>query len=88
MSNSSLPDVNTVAKSTRAFAKDVTERVIWTFLGGTTAVIVAAGPADMLHASFWEAVGTGGLAAVVSLVKGFAARGIGARNSASTVSGV
>jgi len=87
MSNS-LPDVNTVVKTARTYAKDLAERVIWTFLGGTIAVVVAAGPADVLHASFWQAAATGGVAAVVSLVKGLAARGFGAKNSASTVPGV
>jgi cation transport ATPase len=84
----SLPDVNTVAKTARTYAKDLAERVIWSFLGGTIAVVVAAGPADMLHADFWKAAGVGGLTAVVALVKGLAARGIGAKNSASTAPGV
>jgi len=88
MSSSSLPDVNTVVKTASVYAKDLAERVIWTFLGGTAAVIVAAGPADMFHASFWQAAGTGGVAAVVSLVKGLAARWVSLRNSASTASGV
>ena len=88
MSSNSLPDAQTVVKTARTYAKDLTERVIWTFLGGTTAVVTAAGPADMLHASFWEAVGVGGLAAVVSLAKGIAARLVGTKNSASTASGV
>lgn len=88
MSSSSLPSVDTVVKTARTYAKDLTERVIWTFLGGTTAVVAAAGPADMLHASFWQAAGVGGLAAVVSLVKGLGARLVGTKNSASTVSGV
>jgi hypothetical protein len=85
---SSLPDVNTAIRTVRTYAKDLAERVIWTFLGGTAAVVVAAGPADMLHASFWKAAGVGGLAAVVSLVKGLAARVVGAKNSASTAPGV
>lgn len=85
---SPLPDVDTIVKTASTYAKDLTERVIWTFLGGTTAVITAAGPADMLHASFWEAVGVGGFAAVVSFAKGLGARLIGAKNSASTASGV
>jgi hypothetical protein len=42
----------------------------------------------MLHASFWEAVGVGGLAAVVSFAKGLGARLTGSKNSASTASGV
>ena len=87
MSNE-LPSVTTVVKTAKTYGRDLAERVIWTFLGGTAAVIAAAGPADMFHASFWQAAGTGGLAAVVSLVKGLGARWIGLRNSASTASGV
>ncbi|MEU9405023.1 hypothetical protein AB0E08_04845 [Streptomyces sp. NPDC048281] len=88
MSSASLPSVNTVVKTAGTYARDLAERVIWTFLGGTTAVVVASGPADMFHASFWQAAGTGGVAAVVSLVKGLAARWVSVRNSASTASGV
>ena len=88
MSNSSLPDVNTVVKTAKTYGRDLAERVIWTFLGGTAAVVTAAGPGDMFHASFWQAAGVGGLAAVVSLVKGLGARWISVRNSASTASGV
>lgn len=83
-----LPDVNTVVKTARTYAKDLAERVIWSFLGGTVAVLVAAGPADMLHVGFWKAASVGGLTAVVALVKGLAARGLGAKNSASTAPGV
>jgi hypothetical protein len=88
MSNSSLPDVNTVVKTATTYAKDLAERVIWTFLAAVAGVALAAGPADMLHASFWQAVATAGVAAVVSLVKGLLARGFGAKNSASTAPGV
>lgn len=88
MSTPQLPNVQTVVKTAATYGKDLAERVVWTFLGGTTAVVVASGPADMFHATFWQALGTGGVAAVVSLVKGLAARGLGARNSASTASGV
>lgn len=88
MASPSLPNVTTVIKTAKVYARDLAERVIWSFLGGTVAVVVAAGPADMFNASFWQAAGTGGVAAVVSLVKGLAARGIGAKNSASTASGV
>lgn len=88
MSDLNLPNVDTVVKTAGTYARDLAERVIWTFLGGTTAVVVASGPADMLHASFWQAAGTGGLAAVVSLLKGLAARWRGATNSASTAKGV
>ncbi|MFG2780838.1 hypothetical protein ACGFY7_23660 [Streptomyces prunicolor] len=88
MSEINLPEVDTVVKTAATYARDLAERIVWSFLGGTTAVVVAAGPADMFHASFWQAVGTGGLAAVVSLGKGLAARWRGATNSASTAKGV
>jgi hypothetical protein len=88
MSDTSLPAVNTVVKTAKTYGRDLAERVTWSFLGGTAAVVTASGPADMFHASFWQAAGTGGLAAVVSLVKGLAARWVNVRNSASTASGV
>ncbi|MEV7394360.1 hypothetical protein [Streptomyces sp. NPDC091215] len=88
MSTPSLPNVNAAVKTARTYALDLAERVIWTFLATVSGVLLAAGPADMFHASFWQAVGTAGVAAVVSLVKGFIARGFGARNSASTAPSV
>lgn len=88
MSTPSLPDVDTVVKTAKTYGRDLAERVTWSFLGGTAAVATAAGPGDMFHASFWQAVGVGGLAAVVSLLKGLGARWIGMRNSASTASSV
>ena len=84
----SLPDVDTVVKTARTYAIDLGERVLFTFLAAEAAVVTAAGPADMFHASFWQATGAAGLAAVVTLVKGVVARGIGAKNSASTAPGV
>ena len=87
MSNE-LPSVDTVVKTAKTYGRDLAERVVWTFLGGTAAVVAASGPVDMFHASFWQAAGTGGLAAVVSLVKGLGARWVGLRNSASSVAGV
>ncbi|MFC8002907.1 hypothetical protein ACFUCH_03565 [Streptomyces olivaceus] len=84
MSNISLPAADTVVKTARTYAVDLIERIIWTFLGAAGAVALAAGPADMLSVSFWEGAGTAGLAAVVTLVKGVAARLIGPKNSAST----
>lgn len=84
MAEINLPDTQTVVKTARTYAVDLIERIIWTFLGAAGAVALAAGPADMLSVSFWEGVGTAGLAAVVTLVKGIAARLIGPKNSAST----
>jgi hypothetical protein len=88
MSEINLPDVDTVVKTGATYARDLAERVVWSFLGGATAVTVAAGPADMLNASFWQSVGAGGLAAAFALLKGVAARIVGEKNSASTVAGV
>jgi hypothetical protein len=83
-----LPSAETVVKTAATYGKDLTERVIFTFLAAEAAIATAAGPADMLHVSFWQAMGTGGLAAVATLLKGVAARAFGEKNSASTVPGV
>ncbi|MFD4572109.1 hypothetical protein ACFWNK_01740 [Streptomyces sp. NPDC058417] len=88
MSEINLPPAETVVKTARTYVVDLIERVIWTFLGAAGAVALAAGPADMLSVSFWQGVGTAGIAAVVTLVKGLFARLVGATNSASTAAGV
>jgi len=88
MAVSPLPAAETVVKTAKTYARDLAERTVWSFLGGATAVTVAAGPADMFDASFWQAVGAGGLAAAFALLKGVAARAVGAKNSASTAPGV
>ncbi|HEX5596101.1 MAG TPA: hypothetical protein VFX61_08835 [Micromonosporaceae bacterium] len=88
MSELNFPPTQTVVKTARTYAVDLIERIIWTFLGAAGAVAFAAGPADMLSVSFWQGVGTAGLAAVVTLVKGIAARFVGPKNSASTAPSV
>ncbi|MEU9643589.1 hypothetical protein [Streptomyces sp. NPDC048188] len=88
MSEINLPAAETDVKTARTYAVDLIERVLWTFLGAAGAVALAAGPADMLSVSFWEGTGTAGFAAVVTLVKGIAARLIGPKNSASTAPSV
>jgi hypothetical protein len=85
---SPLPSAETVVQTAASYGKDLAERVVFTFLAAEAALLTAAGPADMFHAGFWQATGASGLAAVVTLVKGIAARAIGQRNSASTVPGV
>jgi hypothetical protein len=84
----STPDFPAIGKTAATYAKDLGERVVWTFVVASGGVALAAGPADMFHASFWQTVGTAGIAAVGSLVKGLAARLMGDKNSASTASGV
>jgi hypothetical protein len=83
-----IPAFPALAKTATTYAKDLGERVIWTFLVASGGVALAAGPASMFHASFWQTVGTAGIAAVGSLVKGVVARVVGDKNSASTASGV
>lgn len=84
----SLPDAQTVVKTAKTYAKDLAERVVWTGLTAASGVALAAGPADMFSASFWETVGVAGIAAAGSLLKGMAAKAFGVKNSASTASGV
>lgn len=79
----SIPDNNVILKTAETYAKDLAERVIWTFLLAAGGVAVASGPADMFHASFWETVGTAGLVAVGTLIKGVIAKFRGDPNSAS-----
>ena len=74
----------TVIKTAQTYAKDLAERVIWTFLLAAGGVALAAGPVDMLNLSFWKTVGVAGITAVGSLVQGVLAKFIGDKNSAST----
>ncbi|MCD9196086.1 hypothetical protein [Streptomyces albireticuli] len=77
-----------VIRTAKTYARDLAERVIWTFLLAAGGIALAAGPADMLNVSFWHTVATAGIAAVGSLLKGLFARVIGDPNSASTSSAV
>ncbi|MBQ1167429.1 hypothetical protein KBZ21_56450, partial [Streptomyces sp. A73] len=60
------------------------ERVLATFVVAAAGVALAAGPADMFSASFWQTMGAAGIAAAASHVKGLLAKGIGNTRSAST----
>ncbi|MFF1702615.1 hypothetical protein [Streptomyces sp. NPDC058252] len=88
MSSIGIPDAQTVIKTGATYARDLAERVASTFVVAAGGVAVAAGPADMFHASFWQTMGAAGVAAAASLVKGMAARAFGTKNSASLVQGV
>ncbi|MBT2449488.1 hypothetical protein J7F03_20825 [Streptomyces sp. ISL-43] len=83
-----FPSADVVLKTGKTYAKDLTERVLWTGATAVGGVLVAAGPADMLHVSFWKSVGVAGIIAAGTLVKGLAARLFGDPNSASTAKGV
>ncbi|MFF7023067.1 hypothetical protein ACFY97_18940 [Streptomyces klenkii] len=77
-----------IIRTARTYATDLAERVIWTFLLAAGSVALAAGPGDMFDLSFWQTVGTAGIAAAGSLLKGILARAIGDPNSASTSTSV
>lgn len=79
----STPNFPALGKTAVAYARDLAERVTATFVVAGGGVLIAAGPADMFHASFWQSVGVAGIAASGSLVKGILARVFGDKNSAS-----
>lgn len=89
MPDLTLPgDAESVLKTGAAYAKDLAERTIATFVVAASGVGIAAGPADMFHASFWQTMGAAGIAASGSLLKGMLARAFGTKNSASLAKGV
>lgn len=89
MSDYTLPgDAETAIKTATAYGKDLAERTIATFVVAASGVGIAAGPADMFHASFWQTMGAAGIAASGSLLKGMLARAFGTKNSASLAKGV
>lgn len=60
----------------KAYIIDLTERVLATFTGAATASLALAGT-EILHVSVWEGAALAGSAAVISLLKGLAARYLG-----------
>lgn len=61
---------------TRAFLRDLTERVIATFCQALAALLIASGT-GLLDTSWGTALSLAGMTAFVSLLKGVAARGLG-----------
>lgn len=88
MSEINLPNVDTVVKTGATYARDLAERTLATAVVAAGGVAVAAGPADMFHASFWQTMGAAGIAAAGTLLKGMLARAFGVKNSASLAKGV
>lgn len=83
-----IPDTGTLTRTATAYARDLAERILSTFFVAVAGVLIAAGPADMFHASFWQSVGVAGIAAAGSLVKGLIARLRGDKDTASLAKGV
>jgi hypothetical protein len=88
MSEIHLPNTDTVVKTAATYARDLAERTLATAVVAAASVGIAAGPADMFHASFWETMGAAGIAAAGTLLKGMIARAFGTKNSASLAKGV
>ena len=80
-----FPDAQNVVKTGKTYARDLTERVLSTFLEGFVAGIVVTQP---LNVSMWHAAAVGGVAAAGSLVKGWFAKLRDVKNSASLAKGV
>lgn len=81
-------DAETVIKTAKTYGRDLAERTLATAVVAAGGVAVAAGPADMFHASFWETMAAAGIAAGGTLLKGMLARAFGTKNSASLAKGV
>jgi hypothetical protein len=88
MSLPNLTQLGGLAKTAKAYALDLGERVLATFAVATGGVLTTATAGNVGHASFWQAVGIGGVAAAYSLVKGVLAKVVGDSNSASLIKGV
>lgn len=84
----SLPAADTVVKTATTYARDLAERTLATAVVAAGGVAVAAGPADMFHASFWETMAAAGIAAGGTVLKGMIARAFGTKHSASLARGV
>ncbi|MFC7892673.1 hypothetical protein [Streptomyces sp. NPDC057381] len=81
-------DGESVVKTATTYGRDLAERTLATAVVAAGGVAVAAGPADMFNASFWETMAAAGIAAAGSLIKGMLARAFGTKNSASLAKGV
>ncbi|MGW0820109.1 hypothetical protein [Streptomyces sp. NPDC002845] len=85
MSSFDLPSTETVVKTAKTYARDLTERVLSTFLQAFIAGIVVTTPLD---GSMWHAAAVGGGGAVLALAKGLVARWRDVTNSTSLARGV
>lgn len=84
-----MTDETTVlVKDMKTYARDLAERVLWTFIAAAGGVAVAAGPAGWVDMSMWKGAATAGVIAVGTLLKGLIAHYIGNPTSASTARGV
>lgn len=78
----SVEGVAPVISQAEHFAVDLGERVVTTFVAGTLGSLTVT---ELTSGSMWYAAAAGGVAAVVSLLKGLVARYRGNSGSASLV---
>lgn len=81
-----MSDLKTVL--TKRYLADLAERVFWTWLQAFGATLVASGWFDVngvLDLSILEKAAIAGIAAVLSLLKGIVAKGVGSNYTASTL---
>lgn len=69
------------------YLKDLIERVVSSFAGGVLSVL-GLGAVDVLDVDWRAALGVGGGAALISLLKSLAAKGVGKPESASLTKSV
>jgi hypothetical protein len=79
------PQVDTVLKSAKTYARDLLERVTATFLQAFVGGLVLTAPFDI---AMWQAAAVAGVAAAGALLKGLVARWRDVANSASLARGV
>jgi len=65
----------------KEYVRDLVERVLSTFAAGALAIL-GTNAADLTDLSLWKAAGLAGAAAVVTLLKGLLAKGVGNPDSA------
>jgi hypothetical protein len=65
----------------KEYFRDLAERVVSTFVAGVLAV-VGTNAVDLTDLTLWKAAGLAGAAAVLSLLKGLLAKGVGNPESA------
>lgn len=66
----------------RKLVLDIVERVLWTFAQGAAATLLLSGAFDI---DTWKAAAIGGVAAVLSMLKGLAASRLGVLGTAATL---
>lgn len=91
MHDNPIPNLPTRDAAGR-YARDLVERVVWTFLQALVGALITGGVLDgvagVADITGWQAAGLAGVAAVISLIKGLAAKFVGRSDSASTAPGV